>query len=121
MLSRMRRQLAWGLPIAACIALLCVARVTQLRLASAHPAAAQPAPKSAPAADTARVAASEDASPRAVPPVTSELSWIAIGGGYTPQSNEISLEQDLALAEQAWGGPHVLMFAGGSETRSVRI
>jgi hypothetical protein len=51
----------------------------------------------------------------------SELSYIVIGGGATPQTTEVSLEQNLALAEQVLHGSHVLLFAGGQDSRSVRL
>lgn len=53
---------------------------------------------------------------RAVP-----LRYIAIGGGATPESTEVSLEQNLSLAQQVLTGPGALYFAGGSGSRSVRV
>src|SRR5205807_3517684 len=49
-----------------------------------------------------------------------ELRYIASGGGSTPESTEISLEQNLALARDALPGPGKLLFAGGAGSLSVR-
>ena len=49
------------------------------------------------------------------------LRFIAIGGGSTPEYTEISLEQDLQLALKVLPGPGSAFFAGGSESRSVRV
>jgi hypothetical protein len=48
------------------------------------------------------------------------LRYLAIGGGSTPESTEISLEQNLALARDTLPGPGRLLFAGGEGSLSVR-
>lgn len=48
------------------------------------------------------------------------LRYLAIGGGATPESTEVSLEQNLRLAEEILPGPGRLFFAGGKGSRSVR-
>ena len=48
------------------------------------------------------------------------LRYLAIAGGSFPESSEVSLEQNLALAQQVLGGPGALLFAGGPGSRSVR-
>ncbi len=50
----------------------------------------------------------------------SHLRYLAIGGGATPESTEVSLEQDLRFAEQVLPGPGRLLFAGGADAMSVR-
>ena len=49
------------------------------------------------------------------------LRYLAIGGGSTPEYTEVSLEQDLQLAQQVLPGPGAIFFAGGSDSRSVRV
>lgn len=62
--------------------------------------------------------------PRTVPPLTADeasaLHWLAIGGGATPESTEISLEQNMQLARETLPGPGRVLFAGGAGSRSVR-
>ncbi len=67
--------------------------------------------------------------PAVTPPPLSErpaqdpaqpLRYVAIGGGSSPDNTEVSLEQDLALAQQALPGPGALLFAGGRDSLSVR-
>jgi hypothetical protein len=48
------------------------------------------------------------------------LAWLAIGGGYGPESSEVSLEQDIALVQKALPGPGLVLFGGGSRSLSVR-
>jgi hypothetical protein len=52
---------------------------------------------------------------------TGAVKYLAIGGGATPESTEVSLEQNLALAERVFAGPGWLLFAGGTGSRSVRL
>lgn len=49
------------------------------------------------------------------------LRYVAIGGGATPESTEVSLEQNLALLQRVLPGPGVLLFAGGPGSASVRV
>lgn len=61
----------------------------------------------------------------APPPVAAEepsrLRYLAVGGGATPEYTEVSLEQDIELASRSLRGPGLLLFAGGSESTSVRL
>jgi hypothetical protein len=90
---------------------------------SAPPSAAPPlaAPAAAaqpPAAQSALPAAPSE--PRAPLAASGPLRFIALGGGPTPESNEVSLEQDIALVQRALPGPGLVLFAGGSASPSVR-
>jgi hypothetical protein len=89
----------------------------------------QRAPKRAPAPSAAKhdkpeVAARSAAEPPVVPALTAEaardLRWLAIGGGATPESTEISLEQNMQLARETLPGAGRVLFAGGSGSLSVR-
>jgi len=77
------------------------------------------APDRAGAAKSA-VSAGAVPSPAAKPDVESPLRYLAVGGGATPEYTEVSLEQDLALAQKTLPGPGSVLFAGGSESVSVR-
>lgn len=48
------------------------------------------------------------------------LRFLIIGGGPTPESNEVSLEQDVNLVRQALPGPGRVLFAGGGTAPTVR-
>jgi hypothetical protein len=48
------------------------------------------------------------------------LHFIVVGGGATPESTEVSLEQDVDLVRRTLPGPGAVLFAGGSDSRSVR-
>lgn len=47
------------------------------------------------------------------PPLVEAPRWLAIGGGADPVSNQVSIEQNLALAAEVLGPQGVLMYAGG--------
>ncbi|MBK8170509.1 MAG: hypothetical protein IPK60_09205 [Sandaracinaceae bacterium] len=50
------------------------------------------------------------------------VSWIAAGGGPTPEFNQLSLESDLALASGVFGAEEgVVLFAGGPGSRAVQV
>ncbi len=50
------------------------------------------------------------------------IRWIAAGGGGDPSYNEVSLEQDLALAREVFGpAGGVLLHAGGTGVDGVRV
>ena len=54
----------------------------------------------------------------------SSRSWLIIGGGPWPRSNEVSIEQDVRLASQvfsATGAEGRVLFAGGSGTSGVQV
>jgi len=48
------------------------------------------------------------------------LRFVAVGGGATPESTEISLEQDIELVAGTLPSPGAVLFAGGSGSLSVR-
>jgi len=48
------------------------------------------------------------------------VHFLAVGGGATPESTEISLEQDIELVADTLPGPGAVLFAGGAGTRSIR-
>lgn len=56
-----------------------------------------------------------------VPAHAGPIRYLAVGGGATPEYTEVSLEQDLQLAQQTLPGPGVSLFAGGSDSVSVRV
>lgn len=67
--------------------------------------------------------------PLAVGPVRAELPgqlppglrWLAIGGGATPEFNQVSIEQDLQLAQEVFGAGGALLFAGGPGSHGVQV
>jgi hypothetical protein len=58
----------------------------------------------------------------AVTPVSAAgpLHFLVVGGGPTPENNEVSLEQDVESVARALPGPGLVLFAGGSGSPSVR-
>lgn len=48
------------------------------------------------------------------------LRFIAIGGGPTPESTEVSLEQDIELVAKTLPQPGAVLFAGGKGSLTVR-
>jgi hypothetical protein len=48
------------------------------------------------------------------------LRFVAIGGGPTPESTEVSLEQDIEVVQRALPPPGLVLFAGGSGSMNVR-
>ena len=78
-----------------------------------------PEPAAGPPA-TAEVEARVD--PKIDPRIDPSLRWIIAGGGALPESNQVSIEQDLGLAlGLVEGSPGVLLFAGGPGTRTVQV
>lgn len=69
---------------------------------------------SAPAPVTWTLPPSDRAAPDA------PLRFIVFGGGYTPESNEVSLEQDIELLQRTLPGPGQVLFAGGGASPTVR-
>jgi hypothetical protein len=66
-------------------------------------------------------AAASDPPPAPTPVSTAgPLHFLVIGGGPTPESNEVSLEQDVESVARALPGPGLVLFAGGSGSPSVR-
>jgi hypothetical protein len=92
-------------------------------------AASQPAAGAASAAGGAAGAAATEKSaesaaapgaPVAATQATGVIRFLAVGGGPTPESNEVSLEQDIDLVRRALPEPGLVLFAGGSNAESVR-
>lgn len=54
-------------------------------------------------------------------PLPTPLRWLAIGGGATPEFNQVSIEQDLLLAQEVFGTGGALLFAGGPGSHGVQI
>jgi hypothetical protein len=46
--------------------------------------------------------------------------FVIIGGGPVPESNEVSVEQDVALMTAALPGPGIVLFASGGDKATVR-
>jgi len=110
-----------------------VARATCIGLALALPActrhsspsgssASAPAPPATPGATELAPAPPASAPVPAGNPAApgSPIRFLAIGGGPTPENNEVSLEQDIDLVRRALPEPGLVLFAGGSESESVR-
>ena len=72
-------------------------------------------PGAADAPPAARTVAPAAPSPPAGPP-----RWIGLGGGATPETSQVSLEQDLLLALDVLG-PGSILFAGGPGTHAVQV
>ena len=54
-------------------------------------------------------------------PLPARIDAIVVGGGPTPDSNQLSLEEDVRLATETFGEGTVALFAGGPGTRSVQV
>jgi len=55
-------------------------------------------------------------------PIPSEVRAVIIGGGSSPESNQLSLEEDVRLASETFGDANsVRLFAGGPGTRAVQV
>ncbi len=54
-------------------------------------------------------------------PWPDSLRWIAAGGGSTPEFNQVSIEQDLGLAQATFGAGGLLLFAGGRGSHGVQV
>ncbi|MBA3545836.1 MAG: hypothetical protein H0T76_05070, partial [Nannocystis sp.] len=54
-------------------------------------------------------------------PWPDSLRWIAAGGGSTPEFNQVSIEQDLGLAQATFGADGLLLFAGGRGSHGVQV
>jgi hypothetical protein len=78
-----------------------------------------PKPEAKPGREVATAAPEPAPLPRAsidLPPVDvpSDLTWIGIGGGSDPLSNQISLAQDLELAQRLMAGRALTLFGSGA-------
>jgi hypothetical protein len=94
-------RLAW---LAAVLALSTLAAV-------AHWARPEPAPTHASAQAAGPIVAQAPA----------QVRFIAVAGGATPDSNPISLQQNLALAHAVLPGPGVLLFGSGPSGTTVQV
>jgi len=54
------------------------------------------------------------------PTASAELRFVVIGGGPVPESNEVSLEQDVDLVRRNLPGTGLVLFAGGTGSPTVR-
>ncbi len=90
--------------------------------AGACPERASREPAPAPPVAAAEAPAAKEASGAALPPpsLRGPPRFLAIGGGPTPESNEVSLEQDIDLVRRTLPEPGLVLFAGGSGSVSVR-
>jgi hypothetical protein len=105
--SKMKRSIQVALSVVALAAVACT------RSAETKP---EPAPVAAPPHETntrpnPAIALAERTGP---------LRFLALGGGPTPESNEVSLEQDIELVQRALPAPGLVLFAGGRASSSVR-
>lgn len=50
-----------------------------------------------------------------------DVRWIAAAGGQVPELNQVSLEQDLALAKDTFGGGGTVLFAAGAGAPVVQV
>jgi len=48
------------------------------------------------------------------------MRFLVVGGGDGPASNQVSLEQDVALATRVLSGPGRILFAGGANSQGVQ-
>ena len=64
-----------------------------------------------------------NAAPQPSPPSPprADVRWIAAAGGQVPELNQVSLEQDLALAAETFGGPGTVLFAAGADAPVVQV
>jgi hypothetical protein len=79
--------------------------------ASAGALASASADPSSPGTEATTPTATETAGP---------YRWLAIGGGPAPENTEVSLEQDIDLVRKTLPGKGAVLFAGGSNSLSVR-
>ena len=55
-----------------------------------------------------------------LPAAPRDLRVLIVGGGSTPESTEMQLEADVALAKEVLPSPSHVLFAGGTASQSVR-
>lgn len=55
------------------------------------------------------------------PPGVGAARYLLIGGGSVPELNQVSIEQDLALAREVLGNDPYVLFAGGPGSASVQV
>ncbi|HEX4339698.1 MAG TPA: hypothetical protein VH062_27510 [Polyangiaceae bacterium] len=83
-----------------------------------HPGAPSPSAHAPPEAPSAPPVVASVSAPATVP--SGPLRFVAVGGGATPESTEISLEQDIDLVASTLPPPGTVLFAGGAGSLSVR-
>ncbi len=57
----------------------------------------------------------------ALAPPRADVRWIAAAGGQVPELNQVSLEQDLALAAETFGEGGMVLFAAGAGAPVVQV
>src|SRR5690606_28403400 len=89
---------------------------------------ARPEAAHAPSPDPAPAAASSVAAPvgpGVVLPADRDrlrsIRWLAAASGGTPELNQVSIEQDLALAREVLGEPGYVLFAAGPDAPTVQV
>jgi hypothetical protein len=56
-----------------------------------------------------------------VHPLPATTRWLAFAGGPTPEFNQVSLEQDLALVRETFGDDGYVMFGAGAGSPTVQV
>jgi len=98
------------------------ALVTVAALGAAGVGAYLRADRSVPAAEASPDASGGGGPEATALPLPRRIDAIVVGGGPSPDSNQVSLEEDVRLAGETFGSEHsVLLFAGGPGTRSVQV
>lgn len=59
--------------------------------------------------------------PAGASPPRADVRWIAAAGGQVPELNQVSIEQDLALAAKTFGPGGVVLFAAGAGAPVVQV
>lgn len=55
------------------------------------------------------------------PPAVGASRYLLIGGGSVPELNQVSIEQDIALAREVLGNDPYVLFAGGPGSNGVQV
>ena len=101
------------------VAAPCAPAVAPAAAVPLAPAPAAPTPAPPPERDSALPPLG--VAPVNAPSPPSHVRWIVAGGGATPVDNQVSIEDDLALATETFDGAGVLLFAGGAGTHGVQV
>jgi hypothetical protein len=78
-------------------------------------------PSAQPLPTNPRQPAPREAAVAPAPESNGTVRWLAAGGGDAPESNQVSIEQDLGLAAEVFGPGGVLLYASGPGTRAVQV